>query len=41
MLYQKSATELSAMMAKGEISAVELTQSVLDRIGETDDKVGA
>ena len=41
MLYQKSATELSAMLARGEISAVELTRSVLGRIEETDGKVGA
>lgn len=41
MLYQKSAVELSAMLQKGEISSVELTQSVLDRINETEEKVGA
>lgn len=40
-LYQKSAAELSAMLQKGECSAVELTKSVLSRIDETEEKVGA
>ena len=40
-LYMKSATELSAMMKKGECSAVELTKSVLSRIEETEEKIGA
>ncbi len=41
MLYKKSAAELSAMLQKGECSAVELAVSVLSRIDETEDQVGA
>ncbi len=41
MLYTKSASELSAMLKKGECSSVELTKSVLGRIAETENKVDA
>ena len=41
MLYTKSASELSAMLKKGECSSVELTKSVLGRIAETESKVDA
>ncbi|MBP1576868.1 MAG: Asp-tRNA(Asn)/Glu-tRNA(Gln) amidotransferase subunit GatA, partial [Oscillospiraceae bacterium] len=41
MLYSKSASELSAMLKKGECSSVELTKSVLGRIAETESKVDA
>lgn len=40
-LYKKSATELSAMLAAKECSAVELTQSLMGRIKASDEKVGA
>ena len=35
-LYEKSAFELSELMASGEVSAVEVTQSFLDRIEEVE-----
>lgn len=40
-LYEKTATELSKMLAAREISAVELVQSVFERINEVEGKVGA
>ncbi len=39
-LYQKTIHELSDMLKNKEITSVELTQSVLDRIDEIDGKVG-
>lgn len=39
-LYQKTIHELSDMLKDKEITSVELTQSVLDRIDEIDGKVG-
>ncbi|MBE7013068.1 MAG: Asp-tRNA(Asn)/Glu-tRNA(Gln) amidotransferase subunit GatA [Ruminococcaceae bacterium] len=39
-LYEKTIHELSSMLRAGEITSVELTQSVLDRIDEIDGKVG-
>jgi aspartyl-tRNA(Asn)/glutamyl-tRNA(Gln) amidotransferase subunit A len=41
MIYEKSATEMAAALEKGEISAVELTKSHLDRIAAVDDLVKA
>lgn len=38
-LYEKTIHELSSMLRAGEITSVELTQSVLDRIEEVDGKV--
>lgn len=40
-LYEKSAVALSKMLAAGECTAVELAESVLGRIEQTDGKVGA
>lgn len=40
-LYYKSASELGGLLEKGEISSVELTQSVIDRTKAVDDRVGA
>lgn len=40
-LYEKSASELSAMLRDKEISSAELTGSVFERIRETEDRVGA
>ncbi len=39
-LFQKTAAELSGMLKNKEISAVELTQSVLARTKAVDEKVG-
>ena len=41
MLHEHTATELLAKLAAGEVSAVELTQMCLDRIGSTDSKINA
>lgn len=40
-LYNKSAAELSKMLADKQISSVELTKSVFDRISQVEDKVNA
>ncbi|PIE70127.1 MAG: Asp-tRNA(Asn)/Glu-tRNA(Gln) amidotransferase GatCAB subunit A [Deltaproteobacteria bacterium] len=40
-LYEKTIAEAAALLDKGDISSVELTQSVLDRIEKTDAAVGA
>jgi aspartyl-tRNA(Asn)/glutamyl-tRNA(Gln) amidotransferase subunit A len=40
-LYEKSAVELSAMLKKKECSAMELTESVLGRIAQADQTIGA
>ncbi|GLW06149.1 glutamyl-tRNA(Gln) amidotransferase subunit A [Microtetraspora sp. NBRC 13810] len=40
-LIHKTAAELSALMAAGEVSAVEVTQAHLDRIAEVDGKLHA
>ncbi len=40
-LMKKTAAELSEMLTKKEVSAVELTQAALARTAETDEKVGA
>ena len=40
-LYEKSAAELSRMMAGGECSSVEITKSVFDRIHSVENEVGA
>ena len=40
-LYKKTASELSELLAKKEISAVELAKDVLARAEAVDDKVGA
>ncbi|MCD7771737.1 MAG: Asp-tRNA(Asn)/Glu-tRNA(Gln) amidotransferase subunit GatA [Oscillospiraceae bacterium] len=40
-LYEYKAYELSDMLKSGEISSVELTQSVFDRIEKTDPTIGA
>lgn len=40
-LYERSAAELSRMMAAGECSSVEVTKSVLEQIGRVEDRVGA
>lgn len=40
-LYEKTASELSEMMEQKTCSAVEICKDVLDRIAETEDKVGA
>lgn len=40
-LYYKSASELGGLLEKGEISSVELTQSVIDRTKAVDDRVCA
>ena len=40
-LYYKSASELGGLLEKGEVSSVELTQSVIDRTKAVDDRVGA
>ena len=40
-LYEKTASELSSMLKNKEISSVELTQSVFDRIDSVEDKVNA
>ena len=39
-LYQLTAEELSAMLAKKECSSEELTRSVLDRIGQKEGDIG-
>ncbi|GAA5041686.1 aspartyl-tRNA(Asn)/glutamyl-tRNA(Gln) amidotransferase subunit A [Thermocatellispora tengchongensis] len=40
-LTRKSAAELAALMASGEVSAVEVTQAHLDRVAEVDPKINA
>ena len=40
-LYEKTIHELSSMLKNKEVSSVEITQSVLDRIDKVEDKVGA
>ena len=40
-LYEKTASELSLMLKNKEISSVELTESVFDRIDSVEDKVNA
>ncbi len=40
-LYYKTASELSELLEKGEVSSVELTQSVIDRTKSVDDRVRA
>ena len=40
-LFKKTASELSELLAKKEISAVELAKDVLERTKAVDDKVGA
>ncbi len=40
-LYEKTASELSEMLKSKQISSVELTESVFDRIGAVEDKVEA
>ena len=40
-LYEKTASELSSMLKSKEISSVELTESVFDRIESVEDKVNA
>ncbi len=40
-LYQLTATELSAKLKNKEVSSVEVTQAMLDRIAKVDDKVGS
>ena len=40
-LYKKSAAELSNLLDKGEVSSLEITQSVIDRTHEVDDRVNA
>ncbi len=40
-IFYKTATELSSLLAKGELSAVELATSVLERTKSVDDKINA
>ena len=40
-LYELTIEKAHRLLINGEISSVELTTSVLDRIGETDEKIGA
>ena len=40
-LVTRTASELSALLQAGEVSAVEVAQAHLDRIGATDERVGA
>ena len=40
-LYEKTAAELSKLLKNKECTAVEITNSVFERIEQTDDKVGA
>ena len=40
-LYSLTASELEKKIAQGEITSVEATQSILDRIKDIDDKIGA
>lgn len=40
-LYEKTASELSSMLKSKEISSVELTESIFDRIESVEDKVNA
>lgn len=40
-IYYRSASELSKALGCGEITSVELTQSIIDRTQSVDDKVGA
>lgn len=40
-LYRKSAYELSQMMKNGEVSSVEITKSVFDRIKAVEPKIDA
>ena len=40
-LYSLTASELEKKIAQGEITSIEATQSILDRIKDVDDKIGA
>ena len=40
-LYSLTASELEKKIVQGEITSVEVTQSILDRIKDVDDKIGA
>ncbi|MBT3481110.1 MAG: Asp-tRNA(Asn)/Glu-tRNA(Gln) amidotransferase subunit GatA, partial [Opitutales bacterium] len=40
-LYYKSARELSGLLKAGEVSAVELTQSIIGRTKAVEERVGA
>lgn len=40
-LYTKTATELSQLLKKKEISALEITKSTIERINSTDNEIGA
>ena len=40
-IYSLTASELEKKIAQGEITSVEVTQSILDRIKDVDDKIGA
>ena len=40
-IYSLTASELEKKIAQGEITSVEATQSILDRIKDVDDKIGA
>lgn len=40
-IYTLTASEIEKKIAQGEITSVEATQSILDRISEIDDKIGA
>ena len=40
-LYSLTASEIEKKIAQGEITSVEATQSILDRIKDVDDKIGA
>ena len=41
MLCQLTATDAAAMIRSGEVSSVDLVRACLDRIGETEDRIGA
>ena len=40
-LYEKNAAELSEMLRSKKCSAAEICEDVLERIHETEDKIGA
>ena len=40
-LYEKTASELSSLLAEKKVSAVEVTQSFIDRTNSVEEKVGA
>ena len=40
-IYTLTASEIEKKIAQGEITSIEATQSILDRISEIDDKIGA